>query len=85
MHISDSFSFNCDFASPLQKIKISTVSAKVETNEERKETQDRIEEERKHQTEVFFCSVSRITTLIASVITGVPRQGDEGSKAYDAY
>lgn len=52
VHISDSFSFNSDFSSPLQKIKISTVSAKVETNEERKETQDRIEEERKHQTEV---------------------------------
>jgi cullin 3 len=48
----DSFSFNADFSSSLQKIKIGTVSAKVETNEERKETKDRVEEERKHQMEV---------------------------------
>jgi cullin 3 len=48
----DSFSFNADFSAPLQKIKISTVAARIETGEERKETQDRIEEERRHQTEV---------------------------------
>ena len=48
----DSFSFNSDFTSNLQKIKISTVSSKVESTEERKETHDRIDEERKHQTEV---------------------------------
>jgi len=38
----------------MQKIKISTVSAKVETNMERKETRERIEEERHHQIEVSF-------------------------------
>ena len=48
----DSFSFNYGFTSSLQKIKISTVSSKVETTEERKETHDRIDEERRHQTEV---------------------------------
>jgi cullin 3 len=48
----DSFSFNEDFSSPLQKIKISTVASKVETGEERRETRDRIEEERRHQMEV---------------------------------
>ena len=48
----DSFSFNNDFNSSLQKIKISTVSSKVESTEERKETHDRIDEERRHQTEV---------------------------------
>ena len=48
----DSFSFNEDFKSPLQRIKIGTVSAKVESSEERKETHDRIDEERRHQTEV---------------------------------
>jgi len=52
VHAKDAFSFNVDFASPLQKIKISTVSSKVESGEERKETQDRVEEERRHQTEV---------------------------------
>lgn len=36
----------------MQKIKISTIVAKVETGDERKETRDRIDEERKHQTEV---------------------------------
>jgi cullin 3 len=48
----DSFSFNADFSSPLQKIKISTVAARVESGEERKETQDRVEEERRYQTDV---------------------------------
>ena len=52
MNQGDSFSFNSDFTSSLQKIKISTVSSKVESTEERKETHDRIDEERKHQTEV---------------------------------
>lgn len=48
----DSFSFNHDFSAPLQKIKISTIASKVETVEERKETRDRVDEERRHQTEV---------------------------------
>ena len=50
----DSFSFNDGFTSNLQKIKISTVSSKVESTEERKETHERIDEERKHQTEVEY-------------------------------
>lgn len=51
----DSFSFNEEFSSPMQRIKISTISAstKVETVEERKETRDRVEDERKHQMEVW--------------------------------
>ena len=49
---TDSFSFNSDFSAPLQKIKISTVAARVESTDERKETKDRVEEERRHQTEV---------------------------------
>ncbi len=48
----DSFSFNADFSSPLQKIKISTVAPRVESGEERKETQDRVDEERRYQTDV---------------------------------
>ena len=48
----DSFSFNADFSAPLQRLKISTVASKPETNAERKETQDRIDEERKHQIDV---------------------------------
>ncbi|KAH7927936.1 Cullin-domain-containing protein [Leucogyrophana mollusca] len=56
---SDSFSFNSDFTCPMQKIKISTVSAKVETSEERKETRDRIEEERHHQTEACIVRIMK--------------------------
>jgi cullin 3 len=51
---SDSFSFNREFSSDLRKIKISTVVSKVETGDERKETRDRIDEERRHQIEVRF-------------------------------
>lgn len=52
IHSEDSFSFNSSFACPMQRIKIGTVSAKVESTEERKETRDRIDEERQYQTEV---------------------------------
>ena len=50
----DSFSFNDDFSAPMQRIKINTISAttRIETPEERKETLDRVDEERKHQTDV---------------------------------
>jgi len=36
----------------MKKVKIQTISSKVESGEERKETLDRIDEERKHQMEV---------------------------------
>ena len=54
MDPSDSFSFNHEFSSDLRKIKISTVVSKVETGDERKETRDRIDEERRHQVEARF-------------------------------
>ena len=53
MHPDESFSFNNDFSSGMQKIKISTVSSRVEDKDERKGTRDRIDDERKHQMEVF--------------------------------
>ncbi|CAK5283786.1 unnamed protein product [Mycena citricolor] len=56
---SDSFSFNADFTSNLQKIKISTISSKVENTDEQKETRDRIEEERKHQTEACIVRIMK--------------------------
>lgn len=52
VHPADSFSFNADFTAPLQKIKISTVAVRVEDADERKETRDRVDEERKHQMDV---------------------------------
>lgn len=64
----DSFSFNSDFSAPMQKIKISTVASatRIENTEERRETQDRIDEERKHQTDVrrfivYFVSCVELT------------------------
>ncbi|KAJ7104186.1 Cullin-domain-containing protein [Mycena belliarum] len=56
---TDSFSFNADFSSSLQRIKISTVSSKVESGEERKETKDRIDEERRHQTEACIVRIMK--------------------------
>ncbi|KAJ7739753.1 Cullin-domain-containing protein [Mycena maculata] len=56
---TDSFSFNADFTSSLQKIKISTISSKVESGEERKETKDRIDEERRHQTEACIVRIMK--------------------------
>ncbi|KAH9949907.1 Cullin-domain-containing protein [Amylocystis lapponica] len=55
----DSFSFNADFSAPLQKIKISTVASKVESTDERKETKDRIDEERRHQTEACIVRIMK--------------------------
>ncbi|KAA1467488.1 Cullin-domain-containing protein [Dentipellis sp. KUC8613] len=76
VNVSDSFSFNSDFSSPLQKIKISTVSAKVETGEERKETQDRVDEERRHQTEACIVRImkDRKTMSHNDLINEVTRQ-----------
>jgi cullin 3 len=55
----DSFSFSTGFSSNLQKIKISTISARVENAEERKETQDRVDEERRHQTEACIVRIMK--------------------------
>ncbi|KAI9512036.1 Cullin family-domain-containing protein [Russula earlei] len=55
----DSFSFNADFSSPLQKIKISTVAARVESGEERKETQDRVDEERRYQMDACIVRIMK--------------------------
>lgn len=62
---NDKFSFNSGFTCPLAKIKIQTVVGKVENNEERKETHERVEEERKHQIEVSFSceGCRRVTTF----------------------
>lgn len=49
----DSFSFNNDFTAQMKKIKIATVSSKVENSEERKATIEGIEEQRRYQIEVI--------------------------------
>ncbi|KDR76203.1 hypothetical protein GALMADRAFT_225884 [Galerina marginata CBS 339.88] len=55
----DAFSFHNDFSCPMKKIKIATISSKVENSEERKETRDRIEEERKHQMEACIVRIMK--------------------------
>ena len=64
----DSFSFNHEFSSDLRRIKISTVVSKVETGDERKETRNRVDEERRHQTEVRFPSCTRLSEPTAYVV-----------------
>lgn len=49
--VTDSFSINSTFTSPQLRIKIALIANKVETETERKDTFERIEETRKHQTE----------------------------------
>jgi cullin 3 len=48
----DSFSFNDGFSSPSQKIKINTVRARIESDEEREETHKSVKEERRYQIDV---------------------------------
>ncbi|KAF7312292.1 CULLIN-2 domain-containing protein [Mycena indigotica] len=76
VHPSDSFSFNNDFTSNLQKIKISTISSRVESGEEQKETRDRIDEERRHQTEACIVRImkSRKHMTHNDLVTEVTRQ-----------
>ncbi|CAO1615339.1 unnamed protein product [Parajaminaea phylloscopi] len=55
----DSFSFNDNFSCPLARIKIATIAARVETQQERKETNERVEEERKNQVEACIVRVMK--------------------------
>ncbi|KAF8638268.1 hypothetical protein AX17_002290 [Amanita inopinata Kibby_2008] len=56
---TDNFSFNEGFQSDLRKIKIAVIAAKVESGEERRETRDRIDEERKHQTDACIVRIMK--------------------------
>ncbi len=62
MNPNDSFSFNEAFTSPLARIKIMQIASKVESPKEREETQEMVDEERKHQVEV--CLYSKFSSLI---------------------
>jgi cullin 3 len=71
---TDRFSFNANFQSNLARIKIMTVAAaKVETTEERKDTMEKIEESRKHQTEAAIVRIMKYRPslpLLCAVLTG---------------
>ncbi|KAJ9117605.1 hypothetical protein QFC22_004455 [Naganishia vaughanmartiniae] len=55
----DQFSFNNNFTCPLAKIKIQTIVGKVENTEERAETQEKVDEERKHQIEACIVRIMK--------------------------
>ncbi|CAE6510094.1 unnamed protein product [Rhizoctonia solani] len=82
---TDTFAFNYDFTAPLQRIKIQTIASKAESNEERRETEEKVEEERKLQTEACIVRVMKdrkhmahndlvneVTRQLASRFTPVP-------------
>ncbi|KAG8743652.1 Cullin-3 [Ceratobasidium sp. 414] len=56
---TDTFSFNYEFTAPLQRIKIQTVASKAEATEERRDTEEKVEEERKLQTEACIVRVMK--------------------------
>jgi len=49
---TDSFSFNFSFTAPINKIKIQTIINKLESAEERQETDSKVDEGRKTQCDV---------------------------------
>jgi cullin 3 len=57
---NDIFAFNESFTCPLAKIKIMQVASKVESSKEREETQEQVDEERRHQVEVSLEICSRL-------------------------
>lgn len=85
INTEDSFSFNHDFSCPMKKVKIQTISSKVESSEERKETLDRIDEERKHQMEVNKKEPFHLVCeLICWLCQGLHRSHHEGQEAHEA-
>lgn len=56
---NDTFAFNDGFTSPLARIKIMQVANKVETPKEREETQEMVDEERKHQVEACIVRIMK--------------------------
>lgn len=84
----DAFSFNNDFTCPMQKIKIATVSSKIETTQERKDTRDRIDEERKHQIDVsmvYGCNQLKACINLSDFLLGLYRAYHEGQETYDPH
>lgn len=59
VNIDDQFYYNLEFTCPLARIKIQTVASKVENEGERKHTQEKVDEERKHQTEAAIVRIMK--------------------------
>ncbi|CEQ41447.1 SPOSA6832_03156, partial [Sporobolomyces salmonicolor] len=56
---TDSFAFNSSFTAPITKIRIQTVASKVETADERKETENKVEEARNTQCEACIVRIMK--------------------------
>ncbi|KAN0061283.1 hypothetical protein ACQY0O_006129 [Thecaphora frezii] len=73
---SDRFTFNHSFSCPLARIKIAQVAARVESAGERKETTEKVEEERKNMVEACIVRVmkDRKTMTHNELVAEVVRQ-----------
>ena len=60
----DRFVFNENFTSPLARIKIAQIAARVETQAERKETNEKVLEERQHLTDVRTLRCGRVRSVL---------------------
>ena len=56
---SDTFAFNEGFQCPLARFKIMQVASKVENTKEREETQEQVDEERKHMVEACIVRIMK--------------------------
>lgn len=65
IHETDTFSYNSSFAAPINKIKIQTVVNKLETAEERQETDDKVEESRKTQCDACIVRIMKDRKTLA--------------------
>ncbi|KAL7411333.1 ubiquitin ligase SCF complex subunit Cullin [Mrakia frigida] len=64
---SDSFAFNDGFTAPLAKIKIAMVVNRVETGEERSETVERVDEERRHLAEACIVRILKSAKTMSHI------------------
>ncbi|KAG0182293.1 Cullin-3 [Apophysomyces sp. BC1021] len=73
---TDKFYFNQGFTSNMARIKIQTVASKVESDGERKYTQSKVDEERKHQIEAAIVRIMKDRKLMEHnlLITEVTKQ-----------
>ncbi|KAK9710592.1 hypothetical protein K7432_008351 [Basidiobolus ranarum] len=76
VHDTDQFMVNYNFSAPLARIKIQTIASKVENDGERKETRERVDEDRKHQIEAAAVRImkDRKTMEHNNLISEVTRQ-----------
>ncbi|GAA5835767.1 hypothetical protein JCM11251_007420 [Rhodosporidiobolus azoricus] len=73
---TDHFSFNNAFTCPLAKIKIATVAAKVESDQERRETESKVEEARNTQCDACVVRIMKNVkqSTHADLVNGVIAQ-----------